>query len=353
MYTNAFEDQPSVSPELRNRSAPVAPVPSAYKVKKKTKHIPKNEDKYFEPESALGSNDSHLFGGFLPQHKNPGTLSEAQGQSQHADGYDLIERSETQRPPASVYIGETLTGLIPIPGAGSVIPYFFVTLAVYIIIRDVWITLAFALVWAYLDALFYFFLRSWNIPVWWPAWPGGARRRPSTVESAPVARIASYDRFAVQVVLVNPLYAVFGLLTAVFSVAVFSLDQMRDSCSLCWQVFVQAILLFFLVVHQGEHISWCLHAFGAPVYILLIAIWNNAYSTFRLFAPHLFLTIAAVFLATVWFVSNVLIHLGRFRTRTGRVFILSIQGTYAWSVFFSVTTYIFIASMIQFIRESS
>lgn len=290
-----------------------------------------------EPPSATGSPDALLMGGFLSQ-----------------------DTSEAQVPvtPGNALVA-FLIGLIPIPGAGSVIPYFYMTLAVYILLRDAWVTVAFALIWAYLDAAFYFFLRAWSIPVPWPTRPGtpkGKEGEATRSGGAPVVAVVvpTYDALAVQVAIWNPLYALFGLLIGLFSVDVFSLDMVRPGCSLCWEVIVQAIILFIIVVHQGEHISWCLHTVGGPIYILAgVAVWNSAYSDFDRFAPHLFLVIFAWFLSLIWLFSNIMIHIGRTTWRDGRILLWSVQGTYGWTVFFSVLSYVFVASLYKFIEEST
>lgn len=298
-----------------------------------------------EPESALGSPDAMWLGGFLAKRETKG---DGTNQSDSAS-----ETAAIPVTPSNVLV-DLMVALIPIPGAGSVVPYFYMTMAVYILLRNGWITLAFALIWAYLDAAFYFFLRAWSIPVPWPVRPGVPKKNGPPVPPPPPHVVVAYDPLALQVVIINPLYALFGLLIGLFSVSVFDLDMVRDNCSLCWEVIVQTIILFIIVVHQGEYISWCLHTIGGPVYLLTgVALWNSSYSHFDRFAPILYLIIFAWFLSAIWMFSNFMIHMGRMSWRSGRVILWSVQGTYAWSIFFGVISYVFVASLYKFIEESS
>ncbi len=172
------------------------------------------------------------------------------------------------------------------------------------------------------------------------------------------APLVVYDSLATQIVIINPLYAIGGLLVGIFSVDAFKLQNIRD-CHLCWEVIVQASILFVLAVKHGEYTAWIVHNFIVPVYALVaMAIWNTydgdeplGYTSFSTFAPYLFWVLFTWYIGLTWLVSNLLIGM-RTTNIKGRVFIWSVQGTYGWTVFFSVTLYIFAVSIYRIIVDS-
>lgn len=271
---------------------------------------------------ALGIDDAGLFSGLFP--------------TQHVHPQETVHVTPSQR--AAYNLKVALIGLLPIPGAGSTIPYFYIPLVVHLILRDWIITAIFALIWVYCDAAIYFFFRAWSVPVPWPVYPNHHH--------------ATYDLLAAQVIVWNPLSAFFGILTAVFSIDVFGLEKLRN-CDVCWELIVQAIIFFIVAVKQGEWTAWCVHNFVVPIVALGgFAVWNGGYDSYDDFAPYLFWMLMTWYLGAAWLFSNLLIHAHTTHVKD-RVFLWSIQGTYGWTVFFTITAYIFVASIYKFIVESS
>jgi hypothetical protein len=278
-----------------------------------------------EPVEATGAQDAVLFQG-LWAHGNP-----------------MIGVGQTpQKPTLSTRqkIALLLDSLLPISGPGSVVPYFYLTFVLYLILREWVVVLAVALVWAYLTAAIYIFMRAWDFPI------GGIP-----------APVVAYDPLATQVILYNPLWSIAGLLTGVFTVEAFKLVALRD-CSLCWELIVQAIILFIIAVKHGEYTAWCVHNVFVPLYALAgVAVWNTygddprGYTSFETFAPYLVWVLFTWYIGAAWLLSNMLIGVRTTKIK-GRVFVWSVQGTYGWTIYFAVTLYIFGVSIYRIILDS-
>jgi hypothetical protein len=290
-------------------------------------------DKLDEPVVATGTQDIILMQGLW------------NGLQFATDPYSEKSKHNIQTSPtAQELIYTTIKSLIPISGPGSAIPYFYLTLIFYIILRDVAVVFLIALIWSYLIGAVYFFVRAWDFPLPW-------------IGPNPTTPVATYDALAAQLLVFNPLWALVGLLTAVFTVDAFNLEELR-SCDLCWELIVQSIILFFLAVKHGEYTAWCVHNVLVPVYALGgVAVWNSygddakGYSSFSSFAPYLFWVLFTWYIGVAWLISNVMIG-WRFVHVQGRTFVWSVKGTYGWTLYFSVAIYIFAVSIYRIIYDS-
>jgi len=234
-----------------------------------------------------------------------------------------------------------LISLIPIPGAGSSVPYFFIPLILYLILRNVLVVVITMLVWVYIDAGIYFFRRAWNLPI-----PVRFGRPPSPT--------APYDILAAQLIIFNPLYGFVGILVSLFSIDAFDLPELID-CDVCWQLIVTAILFFVLAVKQGEYIAWWIHMIAVPIFAFVVAAIPpfNGYDSYKAFTPYLFWILFTWYIGIGWISSNLLIGQRVTRVSPYRVYIWSVQGTYGWMLVFAILLYVFFVSIFKIIEESS
>lgn len=225
----------------------------------------------------------------------------------------------------------TLTfSFIQIPGAGSFLPHLYIPFVAHLFFRSVLIVLLMVLLWALLEMAIYWSIKRFSFPV---RWPTNQAIDPDTGE---LYDYIDYERLYITTGLWNPLIGIIGMGLSWYSVRLFDLDTFTSEYTVGLVLFF--VGFFFISVHQGINTSWLAMAFAAPVYILgFMAPIMHAYSRdFSEIAPYIFWFIVNVWF-TLWFLRDPF-------ARKGKKLFFSLDGTYAWNTFFSVTIYLIAVS---------
>jgi hypothetical protein len=204
--------------------------------------------------------------------------------------------------------------LLPIPGAGSILPHLYVPLVAELFFRSVLVVTVAILVWAMFETVLYFLYRITDAPIRWrPVLPptvsvvdaSGRKRSPSHKFWTPVrypykeGEVGYWVNFEADLIwtaLFNPLIGFVGMFVGWYSVYAFSLVpfvtpiQSFDAPAVDGLLVLQFILFFLIAVHQGRNTAWLAVTFAVPIYILGVMVpMNRSYTHgFHFFAPYLY-----------------------------------------------------------------
>jgi hypothetical protein len=227
----------------------------------------------------------------------------------------------------------------PLPGAGSILPHLYIPFVAELFLRSILIVWLMVLLWAVLEIAVYWTIKRFSIPVRWP------KQLAIDPETEQEYEYVDYDYLYFMTGLANPIAGTIGMLVSWYSIRLFDLVPFRDEYD--WLLVLFFVLFLVIAVHQGKHTAWLALTLGVPVFILAImAPVFGAYTRgFTKFAPYLFWLLSNIWFSA-WFVRDPF-------ARKGSRFFFSIDGTYGWNAFFSVTIFVLAISLWKVIDLST